>query len=329
MIDLTAKYPVPPHKTWDIQDASKLQEYMTCPRKYFYRYVLGWTTEGVNHDLVFGEAVHRTMEVLYDAKKQDVELSTPVKTAARAAFMNHYREYFAEHTDQDKSPKDPGNVTIMLDQYIKKYAHEDIKVEHIEVAGSVPLDTTGEMSLHFRIDTIVEQEGKKLVLEHKTGKQNSRQWRDQWLLKMQVGVYTHALYCVYPTDDVYGVVINGLLFKKGGNELLRIPVRKTPDSMNVWLWNTLDLMVRLKKEFLRLSHCSPADRVMEAFPMNTESCTKYWGCPYIDFCTAWPNPLKRCEEPPPGYVIERWNPSEREALAKEVWHLDYKDKEDK
>ncbi len=44
--------------TFTIVDSSKLQDYMMCPRYYFYRYVLGWVPEEPNHDLIFGEAWH-------------------------------------------------------------------------------------------------------------------------------------------------------------------------------------------------------------------------------------------------------------------------------
>jgi len=52
---------------------------------------------------------------------------------------------------------------------------------------------------------------------------------------------------------------------------------------------------------------------MMAFPMNTESCGNYFGCAYHDFCLAWPNPLKRCDEVPQGMKVEFWNPLEKSA----------------
>ena len=53
--------------------------------------------------------------------------------------------------------------------------------------------------------------------------------------------------------------------------------------------------------------------MLMCFPMNTESCTKYFGCAYHDFCQAWPNPLQHCEEPPLGFKIEHWDPTEGES----------------
>ena len=48
-------YPVPEHESWYIHDSSKIQEYLECPRMYFYRYVMGWTPDSFNNHTDFGE----------------------------------------------------------------------------------------------------------------------------------------------------------------------------------------------------------------------------------------------------------------------------------
>ena len=65
-----------------------------------------------------------------------------------------------------------------------------------------------------------------------------------------------------------------------------------------------------------LKDCKDSDDVLSAFPMNTTNCSKYFGCPYFDFCTAWPNPLKRCNETPIGIEIEFWDPTREEVKTK-------------
>jgi CRISPR/Cas system-associated exonuclease Cas4 (RecB family) len=54
------------HETWQVLDATKLQTYMRCPRKFFFNYVLGWKSEIPSNHLVFGSAWHMAMEVLLD-----------------------------------------------------------------------------------------------------------------------------------------------------------------------------------------------------------------------------------------------------------------------
>ena len=61
------------------------------------------------------------------------------------------------------------------------------------------------------------------------------------------------------------------------------------------------------------------DDILRAFPKNTESCTKYFGCPYADFCQAWMNPLQRCQEVQPGFKLDFWDPREQLEKANAVF----------
>ena len=51
------------------------------------------------------------------------------------------------------------------------------------------------------------------------------------------------------------------------------------------------------------------DPIMEAFPKNTESCTKYGKkCDFFDYCTSWHNPLREAHEPPVDLHVQHWDP---------------------
>ena len=132
---------------------------------------------------------------------------------------------------------------------------------------------------------------------------------------------------MYPIEEVIGVEFCGCAFhylSRGSSQrsqgyhitFRRVPAWKTPDQMNVWLWNVIDLMEDLDRQTDRLSHCSDNDPVLMAFPMNTNSCTKYFGCIFHDYCMSWSNPLQRCAEPPIGFKVEFWNPMEMETTNK-------------
>ena len=305
---------VPYHITHDVHDASKLQCFMDCPRQYFYRYVLGWSRQGSNIHLIFGEGWHRAMETLL-REGYDTEA---IKKAYNE-FYTYYREHYSEVDDDKNFPKAPASVVPALVEYTQKYAGDEFEVLHTEVAGSVPIDE--KRNLHFRLDAVIRDKDGIAVLEHKTGSRLTRTWTDQWSLSMQVNLYTHVLYMMYDKNDIYGVKVNGTFFKKGGNDYIRVPVRKTPDMMQVWWWNVLHYLDMLDWNFEQLEECDEDDQIMRAFPMNTQSCTKYFGCAYADFCKVWPNPLKRIDNPPLGFTEDRWNPADRDDSAREVIDL--------
>ena len=294
------------HYTWDIQDSSKVQEFMDCSRKYFYRYMLGWTSDAPNNHLVFGSAWHDAMEQLLLHGYEDVNV-----LKAYEKFLATYRASFPDETDELFGAKTPARVLEALVEYTQKYRSDfdDFEVLYTEIAGTVPL--TEDRKLHFRQDSICK--GKEhfgyFSLEHKTaGATISRQWMQQWPLSTQVGCYTHVLYCLYPPEEVYGVRVNGAGFLKTKFSFERVPIAKTMSSMQVWLWNTLFWLDQIQWNYDLLKECKESDEVMMAFPMNTQNCSKWFGCPYHDFCCAWHNPLKNCDEVPMGLKVEYWDP---------------------
>ena len=295
---------IPRDKTWDIQDASKTQCYLECPRKYFYNYVLGWQSDSPNNHLVFGSAWHEAMEhLLLNGYDQNSILG------AYDLFLEYYRNVFPESTDELFGAKTPERALHALIEYAQKYHNDlgDFDVLYTEVAGSVPL--TEDRVLHFRQDAICKGSQGYFSLEHKTaGSSISRAWMQQWPLSIQVGTYTHVLYCLYPESEVYGVRINGVGFLKTKFSMERVPVKKTRESMQSWMWNTLYWLDSIQWDFQRLEMCKESDPLMMAFPMNPTNCSKYFGCPYHDFCTAWANPLQHLDEVPMGMKVEYWNP---------------------
>lgn len=301
--------PVPENPTLGIIDSTKLQSYITCPRMFFYNYILGWQTDAPNNHLVFGSAVHEAMEHLYTEG-----FGTDQVIDAFHRFLNCYRAEFPEETDELFEPKTPARFMDFLLQYAQTYQTDLIQYDSLftEVAGSVSID--GFYKLFFKMDTILmdHSDGTFFSLEHKT-KQGTldRQWRMDFPLSIQVGTYTHALYCLFPISKVKGVTINGLAFKKTKSHLFemeRLPIWKTVEQMQVWQTTVLHYLMELEWQYHKLSEEVEGAQTMLSFPLRPTSCTKFFGCSYHDFCCAWPNPLQRCDEPPYGFKREFWNP---------------------
>lgn len=315
MLAETNGYPVPYHPTWEIIDSSKLQDYITCPRLFFYKYVLGWDKDELNNHLIFGEAWHAAMEhLLLHGYTEDSIIG------AYQAFIDIYRPNFPEGTDELLFPKVPSRALEALILYCMEWEQRDRAQEvlYTEISGTVAV--MENVPLHFRMDSILRVDGKIRSREHKTGSRLDRTWETQWSLKTQVGTYTHVLYCLYPPDEIYGIEINGAIFTKKNTRFPRIPIRKQREAMQVWWWNTKEWASRMLHDYERLHESKREDGILMAFPMATESCTKYFGCPFMDYCSAWPNPLQYAEEPPIGYAVRWWDPSDRP--SKVVMNLD-------
>jgi hypothetical protein len=310
--------------TWQIVDSSKLDCFQRCRRKFFYEYILGWRQDLPAHDLYFGECWHKAREYQllngYDKYLEAFNL-----------FETEYRKEFAEETDEIYRPKDAFAVLMALEKFHSDRPNDlvDNEVLLTETSGTVPIDFKGR-KLHYRMDSVIrrKEDGKIFSWDHKSRKKSfNRQWSESFQLSIQNGTYTHCMYCMYPIKDVLGVEFCGTAFDyliRGSKarsqgyqiEFLRVPAFKPPDQMSSWLWSVNDLYTELEREMDRLFHCQENDQVLMAFPMNDTSCSEYWGCTYHDYCISWQNPLQKCHEPPLGFRIEHWNPSEMKTTYK-------------
>ena len=301
-------------------DTTKLSTFVDCPRKYFFEYELGWRPELTDHNLIFGEAWHAALATLYQIGNEPLGGMAPIDIAY-VSFLDVYRQHFQEHTDDMYAPKSPYLAYEALQNYIDVYFSKDVttyEVQHIEAVGYVSIELIGEeprdpAKLYFRQDLIARNrnDGTIVSIEHKTTGRADRKWYQQWQLSLQVGTYTHALYFLYRLADVYGVVINGVVFNKKGPELIRIPCVKILPQMYSWYETVRYYLTALHHEKQVLSQCAEGDSYLRAFPMNPNSCTKYFGCRYHDFCCAWSNPLRYAHEPPLGFKVDFWNPADQ------------------
>ena len=248
-------------------------------------------------------------------------------------FLNDYRKTFGPETDELYWPKTPDNAFSMLGIYAKKFRKdlEDWKTAYTEIAGKINLNE--DQVLHFRMDSIMEHRYKTRVksIEHKTGS-NTWNWELQWPLSMQNGVYTHVMYCMYPEEAVEGVTFRGSFFKKSKKgwaqlnagsalsvqppyDFVEFNAKKSLAQMQNWLWHAQYYLDQVTFNFELLADAKEDDGVLYAFPMSPPSCSKWFGCEFLDFCQAWQNPLQRCHKPPLGYIEEHWDPSSKPANA--------------
>ncbi len=301
--------------TWKVQDSTKIDCYQLCPRKYFYTYILGWRPDELSIHLLYGSAFHLAMESLLKHKAEGYQDKHIVE--AFDIFLEDYRKNFEPEQDDANHPKNPERTLDALLKFVAKDKDKDYKVLYTEVCGAVPLSE--EFALYFKIDSICLGPEGYFTFDHKTTTRNSLANRSQFDLSVQSGTYTHALYCLYPEDEVYGHKINFIALKrktaKGDTEVLTIPVKKTPELMAAWQWNTLYYLNMLQWDLDNLSKCSRDDLIMRAFPLNPSSCTKYGLCPYHGFCSSRPNPLLVCDLPPPGFKVSHWDPRQQAETA--------------
>jgi len=307
------------HPTWDILDSSKIKMFQTCPRQFFYRYIVGWCEDAPQIHLDFGEAWHRALAHLYSTDFS----SEQVYVAWRDHFQPYFCERFPIEVQDIYYPKTSGNALTALAAYAATYPkdRDRYRVLEVEVSGTVPISESRVM--HFRMDSILEDEsGKVFSLEHKTAS-SLYNWDEQWSLAVQPGTYNHCLLCMYGFDEekVRGIIMNATVFPRKKRDWApdfhRVPAYRNTRQMNQWLWQVNDCFDAVESEMTRMEKCKEGDPIMSCFPMNPESCIKYGRvCEFHDYCVAWSNPLREIGQVPIGMKKKFWDPREAEVKKK-------------
>lgn len=315
-------FPIPSHDTWGVTDSTKLQTYMSCPRKYFYEYVLGWRIDyPTRNHLDFGSAFHVGMEVLRLRMKDGLKVVDAVREAGEA-FLAKYRETWPASTDAEQEPKTPSNALLAYVEYVKTYGRDDCELLATELAGSVPIHETLPRIMHFKMDYIGRTSRGIIFEDYKTASRMDTSWQKQWSLSQQMTLYFHVLHCMYPPEEIaQGRVVGFFFYKSKPVSVARVPVTKPLEMMEDWLLTTNDYVARLEQDFAKLAEEKPSAIRMGCFNKNVTACSMYGGCPFMDFCSAWANPLQRADMPPPGFKREFWDPRSVEERATSVVHI--------
>lgn len=309
---------IQPHKTWNILDSSKLTTYMECPRKYFFRYLLGWSSASPNNHLVFGSSWHLAQEhlLLTDFAPQEVP-------EAQLKFLRYYRDHFPQSTDELFEPKTPQNAFISIQEYARKYRYESAQftILYVELGGLVLVSETRTMA--FKCDAIRQDNFSGAIqgLDHKTSQRRYSDWGDHWTLSTQMLTYLHALHCLYGSSDELEMLVRcSFFYKRQPTDFAEHPIRKSHEQMQAWLERTNQWIDHLEIDKLILKDEDTTDElVMQSFAQNDTACFNFGRrCEFFDYCNAWANPLTRCDEPPLGLNVEWWDPLDRPEIHTKI-----------
>lgn len=298
---------------WHILDATKLQTYLRCPRRFFYEYVMGWRPEVPSTHLIFGQAWHSALEYLYKTK----DFSNKGVGEAFNKFLESYRSRVYEGGDM--GGKTPENVLKALIHYVSDYADDLYKYEVLGVEIFDKVEIVDGIFMSVKLDALLQNKdtGRLIILEHKTGSYFSKLWEMQWPLSIQIGGYINAVMrnCAF-TADMVNCLVDGAFFAKTAVTLKRLLVTLTTQEHENWYMAITNTLFKIQSDYAALQGAGPHTGILYPFTLNPTACTDYGGCPYHDLCVCVGNPLQLYADlngnPPTGFVEEWWNPGSGE-----------------
>ena len=144
--------------------ASRINCFLACPRRHYWRYELGLKPVIGTDALNFGSAWHRAME-------------------ARWKGMDIMAAYYAGVADKPEIDEvQLATLSGMLNGYYKLYESDPVKELHAEVEFSTPLPGSRAFDVAGKIDGLaVMHDGRLCLLEHKTAGCDIAPESDYWL----------------------------------------------------------------------------------------------------------------------------------------------------
>lgn len=318
-------------------DNTRISTYRECNRKFYLRHIRDLTPEGDRVDLIFGQAWHEAMNVVWRGLGIDKKTAATVAKEAFLKFTAHWTEKGLPDPQApdgyqiitDRWPtKNPWVALEMLANYIKQregFIRDCTEIE-IERPFAVPLGitipytdtTTGERTEEEvfyigRLDkTVKHKQHGRLVVEHKT---------TGWYAK-EGGFRSDYLESFSPNSQVDGYLFVGNSLFEGGlkglwvdaalthksvhDKFKFIPIDRQFAALDAWLIETRIYVRRIVEEMNALEAGNLPEGPFPLFPKNTGSCHTYAGCSFRDICKYVPDPRRLTL--PGGFKVERWEP---------------------
>ena len=301
-------------------DNTRLADYKECPRKYFLRHVLGWTADygRTATPLIFGGAWHEGQDVIWKHARNpkiggDRGLLTQlafdqfIKYWTDAGFPTDIGQVEADRL----APRTPMIAKEMYWHYIDQRWNilQGCDVLAIEQPFAVPLPNLPDHWYVGRLDKVIEFNGQRLVIEHKSTTAyatvgNFRpEYVESWYASSQVKGYQIGAGLFF--NGVDGVWVDAALVHKKIHDAFKfIPVAHHHELLLEWIGTTEQWawqVTAATKEF------NAGASVTKCFPKNEDSCFgKYGTCPFLDICRTIPDPTKIGV--PVGFKVDKWEP---------------------
>lgn len=278
-------------------DASKINEFRSCPQKFYNRYVKGLTTEDTSYHLDFGIGIHKALEHFYLGTFFDeIEYNSPYSKSGKllrgfVAFL----ECFPQHKEQGYKTRISG--LELLAAYAKKYQNESFDILDVERSFLLDMDTFYYVG---RMDLVIRENNRTMPQDHKTTSRFGPQFEQQFKIDTQITGYITAVRRLIDERCNSGV-INALRVTKTidiNESFLRKMTSRAEWELEQWeyeLRETANQIIELTKNPNGL------------WARDGQRCYDYNSpCPFYTLCLTHPNGRQAIEDA--NFKVEHWEP---------------------
>ena len=285
-----------------IWDATSLSTFKECPLKYYLSVVRGWTPKQAALALDFGIALHEALEHYFRRKASGMDFQENENKTLLEVLQSPYRKSIESFKDPDRNIR---SLFFTVFEYLEHYRFEadetvilpdgTVGVE-LHFQFETPYKTLSGENISFagHLDRLASGPMGVMVHDHKTSVRPLTEFYfKQYKPNTQMTLYTLCGEICYSTA-VRGVIIDAINVRTG--EFNRQPTMRTKEYCEEWLHDQ-------RYWFITAEHCATTGH----WPQNDNSCHKYSGCPFKEYCQA-PRSLRESilEE---NFQKRIWDPS--------------------
>tara|TARA_R100000655_G_scaffold64360_1_gene102866 strand:+ start:456 stop:1376 length:921 start_codon:yes stop_codon:yes gene_type:complete len=283
---------------------SALNDFSTCPRKFYFSSIHRIKTKRFIEALGLGSLFHECVAMLYKTSDLDVAIEHVKKEEKRIELTF---SWINKQKDYDSLEYSSTVVQAALHAWYKKFyvsdMHNGLKVIELEKKYSglkIINPSTGKTKRNFRwsfiADMVAEVEGELWLVEYKTTRTVNEDYFERLSIDTQISGY------IYQLQKIYNRPIKGVIYRVLKKPSIRL---KKTESRAHYIERVKELFQEKPNEFLiekkiyrtneeisefeierweKIQHVAFINK-RGVYPKNTNSCTGSRKCEYFTLCT--------------------------------------------
>lgn len=284
-------------------DSTSLTTYLTCPRKYFYRIVLGFISKGsVPPYFAFGSAYHKFREILDNSMNDTVDGKPRSESEAFILALQAAKAYAAKYLKEAEVGTKwdfltAGRLALSCEKAFEVWLEERKKFKVIAAEQIVTVSLPHGTGIMGKIDRLISWNGRVWVWDYKTTSKLGPYYERSLEPNDQFARY------IWMTQQLSGQAIAGLMVdvlynsKKEGPKFQLFPTARNKTQLDNWV-----------REHKYWEEQIENNRKEDFWPMNPKSCAF---CEYHSVCKQGTE-SGQMSQLKSYYKVKQWDPNHTE-----------------
>jgi hypothetical protein len=287
-------------------DSTSIGTFVTCPRKYYFSMLQGWTNPNKSVHLIFGGHYASALEHFHKHRAAGVGYAEAVRLVVREVLENTWDREAGAPQDWGHNTKTRDTLIRSVVWYLEHFKDDPMETVILSdgraaVEYSFSLELSTDYLYCGHIDRLVTYgDGKDIYVQDQktTGSSITPHFFSGYSPDYQMTGYTWAGQIIF-NMPVKGVVIDAAHIAVGFTAFGRQPVTRSAKQLE-----------EFRAEVLHYIGAAKACHESGFYPMNRTACGNYGGCEFRRICSAVPGVRSNLLE---GEFKkrDRWDPLER------------------